>query len=101
MPRVRRQPLTRVGPFTTTLYRYKGKGAWTFAVIPAGVAPPATRPWGRTPVTATVDGVTWQTSIWRDRRHGRSLLAVPKRHLLDKSDGDTVRVAFSFDPDDD
>lgn len=101
MPGQRRSPRTRVGPFTATLYRYKGKSTWTFAVIPPALAPPATRPWGRTPVTATVDGITWDTSIWRDRRQDRSLLAVPKKHLAGKGDGDTVRVAFTFDPDDD
>ena len=53
---------TTRGPFQTTLFRYAGKGAWYFAIIPKSVAPPATRPWGRTPVTATVDDVTWETS---------------------------------------
>lgn len=87
------------GPFPTTLFRYKG--AWYFAIIPQAVAPPATRPWGRTPVTATVDGVTWETSIWRDTKSNRSLLAVPKKHRGSKGDGDAVTVTFQFDPDDD
>jgi Domain of unknown function (DUF1905) len=89
------------GPFETTLFRYSGKGAWYFAIIPADIAPPATRPWGRTPVTATVDGVTWETSIWRDTKSGRSLLAVPKKYRAGKGDGDPVTVTFVFDPDDD
>jgi hypothetical protein len=89
------------GPFTTTLWRYHGKGAWHFAIIPKAIAPPATRPWGRTPVTATVDDQTWQTSIWRDTKSNRSLLAVPKARRGGKGDGDTVTVAFTFDPDDD
>jgi len=71
-----------------------------FAIIPARLAPPATRPWGRTPVTATVDGATWRTSIWRDSKSDRSLLAVPKKHLGAKGDGDTVRVAYEFEFDD-
>jgi Domain of unknown function (DUF1905) len=98
--RARRARSTR-GPFETTLFRYSGKGAWHFAIIPADLAPPATRPWGRTPVTATVDGMTWETSIWRDTKSGRSLLAVPKKFRAGKGDGDPVTVTFVFDPDDD
>ena len=85
--------------FIATLWRYPGKGAWTFAVIPPRHAPPVTRGWGRTPVTATVDGTTWQTSVWRGKE-GRCLLAVPKHIRGDKTDGDTVRVVISFEPDD-
>ncbi|MBL8139215.1 MAG: DUF1905 domain-containing protein [Acidobacteria bacterium] len=101
MPVRARAQHERRGPFATTLFRYSGKGAWHFAIIPADIAPPATRPWGRTPVTATVDGVTWETSIWRDTRSGRSLLAVPKKHRAGKGDGDSVTVTFVFEPDDD
>ncbi len=89
------------GPFATTLFRYQGKGAWHFAIIPNNVAPPATRPWGRTPVTATVDEQTWQTSIWRDTKSNRSLLAVPKARRAGKGDGDAVTVTFTFEADDD
>jgi len=78
--------------FTTRLFRYPGKGGWTFAPIPGRHAPPATRPWGRTPVRATVDGREWVTSVWRDRAHGRSLLPVPQRVRGSKGHGDTVRV---------
>lgn len=91
----------RRGPFTTTLFRYHGKGAWHFAIIPKAIAPPATRPWGRTPVTATVDGQTWQTSVWLDTKSNRSLLAVPKARRGQKGDGDTVSVAFEFEFEDD
>lgn len=37
------------GPVKTTLFRYAGKGAWHFAIIPNRVAPPPTRLRGRTP----------------------------------------------------
>jgi hypothetical protein len=84
----------------STLYRHPGKGGWTFAPIPAKFAPPATRPWGRTPVRAVVDGVAWDTSIWRDAKGHRSLLAVPARVRGRKGDGDRVTVEFAFDPDD-
>lgn len=88
----------RRGPFVSRLFRYPGKGGWTFAPIPERLAPPATRPWGRTPVHAVVDGTAWNTSIWRDK-HGVSLLAVPARIRGPKGDGDRVTVEFSFDPD--
>jgi hypothetical protein len=89
------------GPFKSTLRRYPGKGGWTFAEIPKKHAPPVTRPWGRTPVVAIVDGVEWTTSIWRDSKSDGSLLAVPLRVRGKKGDGDTVTVAFTFEPDDD
>jgi Domain of unknown function (DUF1905) len=101
MPTLRGTGRTTRGPFQTTLFRYAGKGAWYFAIIPTSVAPPATRPWGRTPVTATVDEVTWETSVWRDTKSNRSLLAVPKKYRGSKGDGDQVTVTFVFDPDDD
>jgi hypothetical protein len=90
--------LERRGPFVSRLFRIPGKGGWTFAPIPAELAPPATRPWGRTPVHAVVDGASWDTSIWRDRKSNRSLLAVPARVRGRKKPGDHVTVAFSFDP---
>ena len=64
---------------------------WTFAVIPKKHTPPATHPWGRTPVTATVNGASWDTSVWRDKTHG-CLLALPKRIRGAKKEGDTVTV---------
>ena len=96
-----RRTITHRGPFETTLFRYPGKGGWTFAPIPKKYAPPVTRPWGRTPVNASVDGATWETSIWRDSKSDRSLLAVPARVRKGKGDGDVVSVEFSFDPDTD
>ena len=79
--------------FRAKLFRYPGPGGWTFARVPDRHAPPATHGWGRTPVTATVDGQTWDTSVWRDRQHG-TLLPVPKRLLTDKGDGDVVSVVL-------
>jgi hypothetical protein len=42
-------------------------------------------------VFATVDGVRWPTSVWRDRAHG-TLLPVPAKIRGAKNDGDTVTV---------
>ena len=65
-----------------------------FARVPETEPPPATHAWGRTPVTASVDGRAWPTSVWRDRKHG-TLLPVPKKILSGKHDGDTVTVVLS------
>lgn len=99
MPPRRRASLVR-GPFETTLFRYPGKGGWTFAVIPKRLAPPATRPWGRTPATVTIDGQTWTTSLWRDTKTDRSLIAVPRARRGTKGHDDTVTVSFTVIDDD-
>jgi len=80
--------------FKAKLFRYPGPGGWTFAIIPPRHALPATHPWGRTPVVATVDGVQWETSVWRDAKHG-TLLPVPKRVRGSKGDGDVVLVELA------
>lgn len=79
--------------FEALLFRYPGPGGWTFARIPERHAIPATHPWGRTPVYATVDGKRWSTSVWRDKKHG-TLLPVPAKIRGAKQDGDTVRVTL-------
>jgi Domain of unknown function (DUF1905) len=97
----RRRGLTHRGPFESTLIRYPGKGGWTFAPIPSRLAPPATRPWGRTPVSAVVDGVRWDTSVWRDTKTGGALLAVPARVRGRKRSGDAVTVEFTYSAEED
>jgi hypothetical protein len=62
--------------FKSVLFRYDGPGGWVFAPVPPKHAPPVMAGWGRTPVTATVNGKTWSTSVWRGK-DGRTLLAVP------------------------
>ena len=66
-----------------------------FAPIPPRYAPSRRQPWGRTAVRATVDGQTWNTSVWRSK-DGRTLLAVPKHVRGKKNDGDTVTVELSL-----
>ncbi len=87
--------MPRAGRFRTTLFRYAGKGGWTFAPIPERYAPPVTHGWGRTPVEVTVDGHTWTTSVWRGK-DGRTLLAVPKHVRGAKGEGDVVTVKLTF-----
>ena len=96
---MRQKAIERRGPFTATLFRYPGKGAWVFAPVPKRLAPPVTRPWGRTPVEATVDGVSWTTSVWRDSKNDRSLVAVPARVRGKKGHGDRVSLEFTFEHD--
>ena len=81
--------------FTSVLFRYPGEGGWVFAVVPAEHAPSETLGWGRTPVHATVDGRSWDTSVWREKT-GRTLLAVPKKIRGAKDHGDTVEVVLEY-----
>lgn len=90
MARLPRAPAS----FTASLFRYPGPGGWMFARIPESHAPPATHAWGRTPVNASVDGRSWPTSVWRDKKHG-TLLPVPKKILGAKQDGDRVLVVLT------
>lgn len=83
------------GRFTAKLWRYPGKGGWIFVDVPERLAPPVTHGWGRTPVHATVDGVAWKTSVWRNRE-GRTLLAIPKHVRGNKGDGDSVKILLTF-----
>lgn len=81
--------------FTATLFRVAGQGGWVFAPVPKAHAPTVTEGWGRTPVRATVDGKSWDTSVWREKS-GRTLLAVPKKVRGDKDHDDTVDVKLSY-----
>ena len=84
------------GTFTAKLFKYPGPGGWHFAPVPDKFSPPVTHAWGRSPVRATVDGQTWNTSVWRDTKTQRTLLAVPKRIRGSKGDGDSVFVRLEF-----
>ena len=86
---------THGGKFIATLFRYPGKGGWHFAPVPDRLAPPVTHGWGRTPVTATVNGVEWETSVWRGK-DGRTLLAIPAKIRGNKGNGDKIEVELRF-----
>jgi hypothetical protein len=68
-----------------------------FAPVPDEHAPEAAGPFGRVPVVATVDGLTWATSVWRDKKAGW-LLPVPAKVRRGKDDGDVVVVEIGVDP---
>ena len=84
--------------FDASLVRWPGAASWVFAPVPAEQAPDTAGPFGRVPVTATVDGRTWSTSVWQDRRAGW-LLPVPARVRRGKDDGDVVTVDITVDHD--
>lgn len=86
---------TCTAEFTSTFERVPGQGGWVFAPVPGEHAPTVTLGWGRTPVRATVDGRSWETSVWRDRS-GRTVLAVPAKVRGDKDHGDTVHVRLEY-----
>jgi hypothetical protein len=87
-------PRQREVRFNAKLFSVPGKGGWVFAPVPAKHAPTATHAWGRTPVRATVEGHTWNTSVWRSK-DGRTLLAISKQIRGAKDDGDSVVVGLS------
>ena len=82
--------------FESTLMRWPGEASWVFAPIPDEYAPDTAGAFGRVPVTATVDGVTWSTSAWRSK-NGGWLLAVPAKVRRGKDDGDAVTVEVALD----
>ncbi len=81
--------------FTAELFRVPGEGGWVFALVPREHAPTVSLGWGRTPVRATVDGKSWDTSVWREKS-GRTLLAVPKKIRGDKDHVDEVAVQIEY-----
>lgn len=81
--------------FTSELIRFPGQGGWTFAVVPSEYAPTVVLGWGRTPVRATVDGASWNTSVWREKS-GRTLLPVPKKIRGSKDHLDSVNVSIEY-----
>jgi hypothetical protein len=88
-------PPTFTCEFEAVLYRVPGNGGWVFAPVPPEHAPATALGWGRTPVRATVNGHSWQTSVWRETS-GRTLLAVPARVRGELDHDDSVRVALEY-----
>jgi hypothetical protein len=86
----------RPAEFTGELVEWDGPAAWHFVRVPEEKAPDFAGAFGRVPVVATVDDVTWETSVWRDKNSGW-LLAVPKKIRRGKGDGDFVTVEIEVD----
>lgn len=85
--------MPRPRAFTATLARIEGKGGWYYVAVPPELTPKDAGAWGRVPVQATVDGSTWQTSLWRTKR-GDGFLPIPKRIRGAREAGVAVRVSF-------
>lgn len=81
--------------FRGALWKVDGPGGWTFVTVPDALAPDAAGAWGRIPVVATVDGHTWDTSLWRSKT-GEVVLAVPKRVRGKKAPPEDVDVSFRY-----
>ena len=75
--------------FTAQLMRFPGKGGWHFVVLPE--EPEVYGAFGRVPVLATVDGRSWETSIWK-HSEGGAILPVPARIRRGKGVGERVSV---------
>ncbi|MBL7499496.1 DUF1905 domain-containing protein [Frankia sp. CNm7] len=63
--------------FESELARYPRTGGWVFAPVPDDHAPDTAGAFGRVPVIVTVDGRTWPTGVWRDRKAGWLLAVRP------------------------
>jgi hypothetical protein len=87
--------MTRI-QFSGTLFVYPGTGGWTFVDVPAALTPPRPAARGRTAVRATLNGVTWQTSVWTDRT-GKTLLPVAKRVRRGLGEGDIVEITLEYE----
>lgn len=81
--------------FEAELLKANVDGAWIFVEVPEEFRHTQTLAWGRTPVSATVDGRSWDTSVWREKT-GRSYLPVPKKIRKKKEPGDSVSVTISY-----
>lgn len=81
--------------FRSKLWKYPGKGGWTFATVPKKHAPTAKLAWGRTPVIATVEGHEWRTSVWTGK-DGRVLLPIPAKVRGPLHDGDTLLIELTY-----
>lgn len=84
------------GSFDAELVEWDGPAAWHFVRVPDELAPDFAGAFGRVPVIAIVDGITWKTSVWRDKNSGW-LLAIPKKVRRGKGDGDVVTVSVEVD----
>lgn len=81
--------------FTAKVWLYTGKGAWHFVTLPSDVATDIDyyfahlkRGWGSLKVSVTLGHVTWQTSIFPDKKTHSYLLPM-KSSVLKQTDTNT------------
>jgi hypothetical protein len=69
--------------FTSSLWQHSAPGGWYFVSLPNDLSleirsqsKHLEEGWGRLKVNATVDGLSWNTSIWYDKKLGTYLLPI-------------------------
>ena len=69
--------------FTSSLLQHSALGGWYFVSLPNDLSleirsqsKHLEEGWGRLKVNATVDGLSWNTSIWYDKKLGTYLLPI-------------------------
>lgn len=92
--------------FAATLWRYQGKGGWTFVTLPDEAANDvrlcqlgrAGRAWGMIKAEVQIGDTNLQTTLWPDKASGSFVLpvkaAVRKREKI--GPGDTVDVILKL-----
>ena len=87
--------------FSALLWLYPGDAGWHFITLPDEVADqireragPSRRGFGSLRVAATIGEMTWNTSIFPDRKSGSFVLGIKKevRTTQQVGDGDVVDV---------
>lgn len=91
--------------FTAPLWQHSAPGGWHFVSLPSDLSQEIRfqvthleEGWGRLKVTATVDGQTWNTSIWYDKKLGTYLLPIKsnirKALSIKLNDGLSVMITY-------
>jgi len=83
----------KIHTFTSTLQKFQ---SWTIAPLPKSFKIEAVQPFGRTPVVATINGKSWNTSLWTEKT-GDTLIALPKKVRAKLEAGDEVKISFVYD----
>lgn len=87
--------------FEAEIWKYEGPGGWHFVTLPSDIAfqikaETAGRlpGWGMVKVRATINGVTFETSVFPDKASGSFLLPVKAavRRTAKLAAGDKVRI---------
>jgi hypothetical protein len=90
--------------FVAELWIYHGEGAWHFVTLPEEYAPEVkviSQGWqdkgfGSVKVSVSVEGISWSTSLFPDRKSGSYILPVKKeiRSRLNVGAGDKLSISL-------
>ncbi len=90
--------------FKAEIWRYNGKDPWYFVTLPTKYADEIkslttdlpNKGFGTVKVDATINNVSWSTSIFPDKKHNSYLMPVKKeiRSKLQVKSGDMVEVSI-------